>query len=582
MHALRRVVITLTLPWLATAAAADTLYVDADLVTGLNDGSSWADAFQTSDGLQAALAVAVAGDDIFVAEGTYLPTQVGTRTIQFRLASGVAVYGGFVGTESSPAERPPFGTAPTILSGDLAGDDGANQFGENSFHVVNGANTDATGVLDGFIVSGGNANGGGNNERGAGLFCFNNASPTIRNCVFTGNQCLFGGGAGYISNSSAPSFTDCTFEQNSGGSFGGVFDMASAGAVRIDRCLFRQNTAARAGAVEIFMTTGVVISNSVFVGNIATGGGGGGAMWLGSGGNTRVRNCTVVANSSTTQAVGGVRVANSPATTVDNCIVWNNTGPGGAQGPDNQVNATAVVTYSIVEGGFPGAGNLASDPLFADAAGEDFELTAGSPAIDAADNTQVPAGVVLDFASNPRFFDDPGVADTGVGPAPVVDVGAHEFGGGGVVFYCTPKTSSAGCVTLLDSSSPALPVSGANDYSVIAQNVQGLKNGLVFVGVNGPAAAPFNGGILVHEPTGSARAARELRRLRRERMRRRARDDRQRRHDRPGRPRRRPGQHRLVSVLVPRSAERRRAARYRAVGRGPARLPLIARAPAAE
>ena len=65
------------------------------------------------------------------------------------------------------------------------------------------------------------------------------------------------------------------------------------------------------------------------------------------------------------------------------------------------------------------------------------------------------------------------------------------------LFYCTPKISSAGCVNPITTSAPTVqPVSGANDYDVIANNVQGLKNGLVFAGISGPAAIPFGGGTL--------------------------------------------------------------------------------------
>ena len=67
--------------------------------------------------------------------------------------------------------------------------------------------------------------------------------------------------------------------------------------------------------------------------------------------------------------------------------------------------------------------------------------------------------------------------------------------------YCTPKTSSAGCLATIGTSGPtAQPVSGAGDYRVTAALVQGLKNGLVFVGVNGPATLPFSGGMLCVQP----------------------------------------------------------------------------------
>jgi hypothetical protein len=409
-------------------AKAGTLYVDADLASGLNDGSSWANAFQGPLGLQAALAAAVSGDQVFVAQGTYRPTDTLVRTEAFALKDGVALFGSFLGGETSPAERPPFGTAPSVLSGDLAGDDASALFGDNSFHLVTTTGAMATAVLDGFVISSGAATGSaGNKDRGGGILCVTAVSPTVRNCRFVGNRATFGGGAGYISNGAAPTFTDCSFEDGDGGSFGGAFDVASGGAVLYERCLFQGNTADRAGALEIFATTGGVVDNCIFFDNTATGSGGGGGMWTGSGGNTRVRNCTFVGNTSTVNAVAGLRIQNAAAATAANCILWGNTGPGGAQGADNQVNAAANVTWSIVQGGFVGTGNLDSDPMLTPPPFGFFTPTPSSPGTDAGSNAEAQPGITLDYGLKPRFVDDPAQTDIGVGPAPIIDMGAREL-----------------------------------------------------------------------------------------------------------------------------------------------------------
>jgi hypothetical protein len=433
---------------LSPSALAGTLFVDANLTTGLNDGSSWADAFQGPDGLQAALVIAVAGDRVFAAQGTYRPTSTGSRTESFRPLDNVEVYGGFVGTEAAPAERPPFGTAPSIMSGDLLGDDNSGgSVAENSNHVIRGNGVGPSAIIDGFTVSGGNANStGGNNDRGGGIICGGGSSPTLRNCLFTLSRCTFGGGAGYVTAStSAPSFSDCQFIDNLGGSFGGAFDIAQAGNVRYERCRFRGNSAARAGALEIFSTGGVVVSNCEFVDNTASGGSGGGAFWIGSGGNTTIVNCSVVDNHSLAQNIGGIRVSGATVT-VSNSIIWNNTGPGGAHSGATQVDAAAGVTWSLVEGGFGGAGNVSGDPQFQDQVGGDLSLTATSPAIDAGSNGLVVTGVTLDLARNPRFVDQPSVPDTGSGTAPIVDMGALELAGGSpVTVFCAGDGGGAAC-----------------------------------------------------------------------------------------------------------------------------------------
>lgn len=442
MHTTSRFFTSLALLAFSSTSMAGTLFVDANLASGANDGSSWADAFQGASGLQTALAASVSGDEVYVADGTYFPTAGASRTLSFRLKTGVEIYGSFAGGESSPSERPAFGTSPSILSGDLSGNDGSNLFNDNSFHVVNGASANATAILDGFEVRGGNSNGGTNNDRGGGIFCDNGSNAMIRNCFFIGNRCSFGGGAGYIRNS-APRFLGCEFRDNLGGSFGGAFDVFSSGSVRFDRCTFTGNRAARAGALEFFSTNGAVISNSVFHDNTATGGSGGGALWFGSGGNAQVRNCTVVANSALAQAAAGLRNQGA-SVTVSNCIFWDNAGPGGAQNSANQISGAAA-TYSIVEGGLAGAGNSSLNPQFVNVGAGDLNLSGASPAIDAGNNGQVAAGLNFDNANNPRFLDEPAVANTGVGIVPVIDMGAFEYSDPQFDTFCFGDGSGNSC-----------------------------------------------------------------------------------------------------------------------------------------
>lgn len=468
-------------------ASAGTLYVNANLATGANDGSSWANAYQGSAGLQTALAAAIAGDEIFAAQGRYVPTQTTTRTISFALKNGVAIYGSFLGTESSPAERPPFGTAWSILDGDLLGDDATVGVADNSFHLVTTTGTNNTAVLDGFQVRGGNANGaGGNNDRGGGILVVSAVSPVIRNCLFDDNRCTFGGAAGYINNGGAPTFTSCTFQDGNGGSFGGAFDVAGGGALRFDRCLFQNNTAARAGALEIFSSTGPIVANCIFRANVATGTGGGGGVWLGSGGNPQIRNCTIVGNSATNASgiVGGLRNQGSTNATIANCILYDNEGPGGVQASGNQTNAGNNVTYSIVEGGYTGTGNSGADPQFANAGANDYRLLASSPGVDAGNSAAVPAFATLDYAGAARFQDVPAKIDKGAGTTPRVDVGAFETAP-------TAFSAIAGCfanAAELASPSAALQL-GQNATLKLTAGLYPTGLGLYFLGIDGTVGA---------------------------------------------------------------------------------------------
>ena len=157
-----RVTLRLTLTAFSLIAAlraqGATLFVDADLSTGTNNGGDWSDAFQGPHGLQAALGTALPGDEIWVARGTYLPTDDGDRDVSFNLGPNIALFGGFVGNESASVERDPVNNT-TVLSGDLMGDDASNfsNRSDNTRHVVR--LVDSLVTIDGFTIRGGNASG---------------------------------------------------------------------------------------------------------------------------------------------------------------------------------------------------------------------------------------------------------------------------------------------------------------------------------------------------------------------------------------------------------------------------------------
>jgi hypothetical protein len=161
--------------------------------TGADNGSSWADAYT---GLQSALSVAAGKDEIWVARGTYKPTTGTDRTISFVMRQGVAIYGGFAGTETSQDQRN-WVANPTILSGDI-GTQGDNS--DNSYHVVIGANN---ATLDGFMITDGNANGEDWPHYVGGGIYIDGASPIIEKNVITSNSASSEGGGIYCQGGSA-------------------------------------------------------------------------------------------------------------------------------------------------------------------------------------------------------------------------------------------------------------------------------------------------------------------------------------------------------------------------------------------
>jgi len=153
-------IMTAVLPAPRPVSASSVLYA-APTPSGNADCSSWTNACT----LQTALTNATSGDQIWVRQGVHRPGLSQTDT--FTLKNGVAVYGGFAGTETSLAQRD-WQTNVTVLSGDINQDDitdangvvtsTANIAGVNAYHVVTGGGTNNTAVLDGFTITAGNAN----------------------------------------------------------------------------------------------------------------------------------------------------------------------------------------------------------------------------------------------------------------------------------------------------------------------------------------------------------------------------------------------------------------------------------------
>ena len=127
------------------------IYLDQS-ATGANTGLNWEDALTDWESAYCFTQIDGGIAEIWVARGIYTPAPYdGSREASFPLANGVAIRGGFAGTETSPEERDLSNPANrTILSGDLWGDDqpGFGNRTDNSYHVVRGDDSDATAVLD--------------------------------------------------------------------------------------------------------------------------------------------------------------------------------------------------------------------------------------------------------------------------------------------------------------------------------------------------------------------------------------------------------------------------------------------------
>jgi len=266
------IAVALTAP--KSARANPGVLYAAPTAQGSGNCSGWANACT----LQYALSCAVSGDEIWVKKGVHYPGT--TRGATFTLKNGVALYGGFAGTETSRTQRN-WQTNVTVLSGDIDGNDitdpngvvttTANISGTNAYHVVTGGGTDNTAVLDGFIITAGQANDSQPYDRGGGMYN-NSSSPTLTNVTFSGNTASFGGGM-YNWNSS-PMLNHVTFSGNSAASYGGgMYNEQST--PRLTNVTFSGNFADSGGGMYNQNRSNLTLKDVTFSGNSAASYGGG-------------------------------------------------------------------------------------------------------------------------------------------------------------------------------------------------------------------------------------------------------------------------------------------------------------------
>ncbi len=437
----------LTVDMGAYEADGTVLYVDANISGG--DGLAWGTAY--SD-IQAALASVNPGGQIWVAEGTYTPHEACSpscdRTKSFQLVDGVQVFGGFAPNGSFGTRDPVL--HPTVLSGDLLGDDATIGITDNSYHVVVANAVGASTLLDGFTIKGGNANDAASgNDDGGGIRALNSSQLVVQDCVIEDNNADASGG-GMHDDSGAPSIIRSTFRNNVSSATGG--GLSTGGSSTVVGTTFDGNQSPSGGGVAVssgsqdfvgnyfvgnlaFTGGGILgtnadalLANNVFSGNAATTGDGG-ALSI-SGGNLYISNCTFAGNAALNGEGGGVEaVTVGGSLTVSNCIFWGNVANAFAQLHDASGIGGVSVSHSDVQDGWIGTGNIDVNPNFVDSVGsdgivgtvdDDLALYADSSCIDVGFNDTVPVAITTDFDGGTRFFD----AD-GSGTADV-DLGAYE------------------------------------------------------------------------------------------------------------------------------------------------------------
>jgi len=298
-------------------------------------------------------------------------------------SSGGGIYCG----DSSPT------ITSNIITNNLAGDSGGGIFCIGSSATI----------INNTII---NNRAGGNG--GGGICCWQ-ASPIIDQNIITSNSVIHNGGGILCFDNSSPSITNNTISHNSANWGGGI------------RCT--------QGSSQGNLSP-IIISNKIF-GNSAIAGGGIACGWLGD--NVAIGPSLVIANNiiysnSATREGGGIGCENSSPTIINNTITSNSGGISFRvnsspkilnvimwRNPPREIDTdgTSIVniTYSNIQGGLEGKGNIDADPLFVNPAGDDYRLQSGSPCIDAGTSNGAPAE---DIEGNPRNDGFP-------------DMGAYEF-----------------------------------------------------------------------------------------------------------------------------------------------------------
>lgn len=354
--------------------------------TADGDGLTWSTAFDTiREGVESAAGAAETETvcEVWVSQAWYFVFETGPEDTVY-LPAAVHLYGGFGSFGEYLREQRDFVNNETVISGTDP------DFTQSVYHVLTAeADGIAGGVIDGFTVSGGSAEGADVNGQGGGLLNYQETLQ-VRNCIFDGNGATVGGGA-VLNLQANPSFERTIFRHNySEGSGGAIWN--HGGQPHIENTVFWNNLASggNGGAIHNYSDTGDSPASPIVV------------------------NCTFQANSPHAIFNEGESLPN-----IRNSIFWQN----GEPEILNQGGAGAQVEYCLVEDGYDGGVTVDGDPDFADAGAGDFHLDSASSCIDAADGNAAPE---TDFEGVARH-DVTWIEDTGVGDITYVDIGAFEF-----------------------------------------------------------------------------------------------------------------------------------------------------------
>ena len=242
-----------------------------------------------------------------------------------------------------------------------------------------------------------------NSNKSGGFY--NDYKATLSGCTLSGNTVSAGSGGGiyFVEDygNSIISLTGCVITGNAAlpdqynryGGGGGIY--VTSGPATITNCIIAGNSGTYGGGLDNHGTT--TTKNCLITGNTATLGTGGGVY---DNGTLTLQFSTLSGNVVRASGMQGGALENDATVTLIDDILWANTAPSFSEiGITSTGNPVTTVTYSDIQGGLSGTGNIHADPLFVNSSGGDFHLQTGSPCISA--GTPI-TGVTIDLDGKTR------------------------------------------------------------------------------------------------------------------------------------------------------------------------------------
>ena len=381
------------------AAAAEELHVNASAGSDANSGSIESPLKTITQALLMTVPATSSPVKIIVAQGTY-SAETNGESLPLQMKPWVYLIGA--------------GRDDTIISAD-----------GTATHVLSCIDSPGT-RIEGLQITGGNASGQGADQNGGGIICMNSStvvlscvisnnaaielaggiyffrtSALVSNCILTGNTASAGGAI--HCDESSPTIRGNIISGNEAGNHGGAIYFYKSTASVENNWLVDNSAGTYGGAIRCNQHGSPIIKNNLIAGNSASTGG---AMALSSISSPTILSCTI-ANNSARAHTGGIYCTSNSSPILENCILWGN---------DRDIykvsGCNPVITYTDIEDGYSGEGNISNDPIFMPGALGEYYLDPSSPCINSGSKSARDAGM-SELTTQASGAPDSGIIDMG-------------------------------------------------------------------------------------------------------------------------------------------------------------------------